>query len=392
MKQPIASSIAQRRNGALGLTLLELLIAMALGLGILVALSSVYIAAKQSFRFQDSTGRMQEDAAYALDVMSREIRMTGFSGCMPVDTIVSGTPTTTTTSYPSLIWDQASPSGISGLNPLATIFPTDANITTRPYNVFNIFRGFDSGQSGFFSGTATTPAFTTASSLFFAGGLGESVSLNTPMTTTTDVIQAGNIDLGWSGKSSLFIISDCSNADLFKASVTSLSGTITSQSLYFAHATSDGNAQDGFTNSKVYGTDSAVIKPQWVYYYIATRDGATTPSLYRLNFDGDSRGNQQEIVSNVESMSIHYGEASAASPMVVANWRTTAASVTDWSLVLAVRVGLMMVSGLSDSNPDVVPTSTTLLGQTYTIPAINAAKVRNEFSTTIVLRNRVAPR
>ncbi len=387
MKATVLNFSMQQRKKSKGLTLIELLIALTLGMGILIALSSVYIAAKQSFRFQDSTGRMQEDASYALELMSKELRMTGFSGCVGVETIVQSTPTVSTITYPALTWDEITPSGIAGLNPLATLFPTDTNITSRAYAPHNIFRGFDSGQSSMFSGTASTPDFVSASSIFFAGGFAESAALSSAMLTTTSAISASTNTFGWSGKNLLFIISDCVDANLFKGAVTTAGGTLT-----IAHGTSDGNTMNGFRNDKIYGTDATLVKAQWVYYYLATRSGATTPSLYRLNFDGESRRNSEEIIANVEGMAIHYGEASSASPLVVANWRTTAASVTDWNRVVAVRVGLMMVSGQTDSNADVVPTSTTLLGSSYTIPTSNSSRVRNEFSTTIVLRNRVAPR
>ena len=74
-------------------------------------------------------------------------------------------------------------------------------------------------------------------------------------------------------------------------------------------------------------------------------------------------------------------------------WRTTAASVTDWSRVVAVRVGLMMVSADNAANTDVTTATPPFLGASYT-PASGASttRVRKEFSTTVVLRNRIAPR
>jgi hypothetical protein len=60
---------------------------------------------------------------------------------------------------------------------------------------------------------------------------------------------------------------------------------------------------------------------------------------------------------------------------------------------VAVRIGLMMVSGDQSANQEVTQGALTLLGASYTIPAgASASRVRKEFSTTIVLRNRVAPR
>jgi type IV pilus assembly protein PilW len=151
---------------------------------------------------------------------------------------------------------------------------------------------------------------------------------------------------------------------------------------------------------------------QWSFYYAATRSGASTPSLYRVFYDGNARGNAQEIIANVESFKLMYGENTMGKDSVTNNactiatggatcvpnlqadvWRTTAASVTDWSRVVAVRIGLMMVSADSNAIADLSQVTPTLLGQTYTIPTgASTGRLRKEFSTTVVLRNRVASR
>ena len=81
--KPLAFDSSARHQS--GFTLVELLVSLALGLAVLVGLSSVYVAAKQSFRFQETSGRLQEDAVFALDMISRDLRMAGFAGCRGVD-------------------------------------------------------------------------------------------------------------------------------------------------------------------------------------------------------------------------------------------------------------------------------------------------------------------
>ena len=74
-------------------------------------------------------------------------------------------------------------------------------------------------------------------------------------------------------------------------------------------------------------------------------------------------------------------------------WRTTAASVTDWSHVVGVRIGLMMVGGEANSTADLSTATPPLLGASYSLPSgASANRLRKEFSTTVVLRNRVAAR
>ena len=94
-------------------------------------------------------------------------------------------------------------------------------------------------------------------------------------------------------------------------------------------------------------------------------------------------------------MLVHYGEdtsTSTAPTMQADTLRTTAGAVAAWSRVVAVRVGLMMVTSDATAGIEVTQTTPTLLGQSYTVPTGTGNVIRKEFSTTIVLRNRVLPR
>lgn len=371
-----------------GLSLIELLVALVLSLAVLIALSYVYVAAKQAFRFQENTGRMQEDGAYALDLISREMRMAGHGGCAGIGRDASVIPNVYT---PGLIWSNTAASIIQGLNPLEAVLPGDALITVQPFTPFNTLRGFDTGPNAMFA-TGNVPAWsTTSSSIFFAGASGQSAALSAPMALATSALTLNTNTFGWAGKNLSLIISDCTDSSLFNGAVTAV-GAGPTAALNVAHGTTDGNGVANFRGSKIYGTSSVVMTAEWNFFYVATRTGATTPSLFRVRHNGENRLNAEEVISNVEAMKIHYGEANAATPEVVSNWRTTAAAVTDWSRVVAVRVGLMMISSDANNNTDLPAATIKLLGASYTIPTGQTNRSRREFSTTIVLRNRVAPR
>ncbi len=62
-----------------GRTLLELLIAIAIGLVILLALGTVYLATTSTNRQSTSVSRMSEDAAVAFNLMGSGLRMAGYS-------------------------------------------------------------------------------------------------------------------------------------------------------------------------------------------------------------------------------------------------------------------------------------------------------------------------
>lgn len=377
-----------------GLTLVELLIALVLSLAVLIGLSSVYVVVKQAFRFQENTGRLQEDANFALDAISRELRMTGYGGCAGVKKIVVGA---TTTYYPGSVLSSGSPDGIEGSNPLAQIETSNAEVIVQPLTSFNFIRGFDNVPSAMFA-SGSVPTTSGTDSLLISGGSAESVAVSVPMVAANSPLTIPSDPYSWrnavpnSGVYNM-IVSDCTSSSIFAGKVSVSAGVTT-----IAHDTSLGNSSDNFSSSHLFGNDATVNLLRWNFFYVATRAGASTPSLYRVTFNGNSRLAAEEIVSNVESMQLHYGENTgldgAGVPTLVADeWRTTAADVTDWSRVVAVRVGLMMVSADDNASPGMTLATPTLLGQSYTAPAgASANRLRKEFSTTVVLRNSVAAR
>ena len=63
---------------ASGMTMMELLIAMALGLMVMIVILMMYSSARQSFRLQNGLTRVQEDGRVAIHLISDEVRQAGF--------------------------------------------------------------------------------------------------------------------------------------------------------------------------------------------------------------------------------------------------------------------------------------------------------------------------
>jgi type IV pilus assembly protein PilW len=61
----------------LGLSLIELLVAMTITMLVVVAASSVYLVARQGFKSNDDSSRNLENGRFALDILTRNIRMAG---------------------------------------------------------------------------------------------------------------------------------------------------------------------------------------------------------------------------------------------------------------------------------------------------------------------------
>jgi type IV pilus assembly protein PilW len=65
-----------------GFGLLEVMLAMAIGLMVLAAASQLFVSAHQTWRLQGAALRLQDDARLALLRMAQDIRMAGMFGCL----------------------------------------------------------------------------------------------------------------------------------------------------------------------------------------------------------------------------------------------------------------------------------------------------------------------
>jgi len=70
------------RRGQRGFGLIEMLVALALGLIVVLGVVQIFIAAKNTYVSQNSAAAMQEDARFVLSKMIQEIRMVGMFGCL----------------------------------------------------------------------------------------------------------------------------------------------------------------------------------------------------------------------------------------------------------------------------------------------------------------------
>lgn len=382
--------IKNKLHNSRGFSLIELMISIVLGLMVLIGVSAVYISAKQSFRFQETSGRLQEDANFALDVISKDLRMSAFAGCKGVN--VEAGPI-----YYPINSLATTSQAITGPNPMGTVVSiTDTNyalVALKPLSPQNFIRGFDSLKNEMFA-VGSIPTAAGGDSLYLGRGGNNSVALKKIVTSTENFFTIESDAFSWGSATAnngfyTMVVSDCSKSHVFSGKVAGGGTRINYE---------DSSNSTPYLGGFKYDIDAIVMPLEWSYYYLSTRVGALTPSLYRVRYDGNLRKDPEELVANIEMIKFHYGENTAndlatGSPTLQANvWRTTAASVTDWSRVVAVRVGLMVVSEAADSNADVsAPKS--LLGQAYTIPVgASVNRQRKEFSTTIILRNRVAAR
>lgn len=69
-----------------GFSLVELMVAAAIGLLLVAVIGNVYLAGRQSFRDQDEASRLQESGRFVLDIVSRVLHATGRTDFGPANT------------------------------------------------------------------------------------------------------------------------------------------------------------------------------------------------------------------------------------------------------------------------------------------------------------------
>jgi type IV pilus assembly protein PilW len=74
-KQPNAQHRQQ------GLTLVEIMVAVALSVILLTGVIQIFVGSKATYRLQDNIARLQENGRFALDFLTRDVRMAGYRGC-----------------------------------------------------------------------------------------------------------------------------------------------------------------------------------------------------------------------------------------------------------------------------------------------------------------------
>lgn len=348
-----------------GLSLVELIIALALSATLILGIFTVYMDSNQTSRLGTSLARIQEAGRIATDVMARDMRMVGFQGCADPDDVT--------------------------LNIIAENPPTSDFFEST-------LRGWEVADATWADGTefdgTTIESRALVGSDVLAVQRGESVEVE--MTGKMDVsnanIQVVGSDVDLFAQDDMVLISDCEAADLFRITSTPSSGT-------WAHG--KGNNTDNRL-SQLYNGDSArIMRFSATVYFVADtgRDdaqGNDIRALYRAtnNLLNSATPTFQidEIVEGVESLQIEYGELLATDNIRY----TTADNVGDMAGVLAVRVGMLIsdtdqVRDTGDTADYALPGETIEAETGAGAGAVTHpedGRLRRSFTSTVMLRNR----
>lgn len=325
-------------NNQTGFSLIELMVAMTIGFIVVGAVGYVYLGSRSAFRTTDNMSRMQESARYALDVLSRDVRMAGFVGCGNL-----GNTVVTTIANPP----------VPAMSAATAITGQD----------------FSAAVANFLGTTITRPAGDTLSIM---GAFGGGVPLVGNLVPSNANIQIAGNPYGFA-VGDVLMVTDCENADIFRPTTVSGGGTVT---MSHANSTNTGNRVG------TYGPDGIVFKMQQFSYFIGINP-AGNRALYRTEMTTGAAQGTQELVENVEDMQVTYGRDTTGDR--AADVYSDATGVgANWNQVVSARISLLLAS------PE---NNVTTSAQTYMYngASVNAGDRRmyQTFTATIGIRNRL---
>ncbi len=342
-----------------GLTLIELMVAMVLSLVLMLGAMQLFVGSKQTYQLSEGLARVQENGRFALDLLAREVRQAGYTGCFARP------------EFTNLIDD-------------------DNSAATDPpwwqYNFVQPIFGYEGSDADvdfpaeLTAGPSDAPAWTAEAEpdalVVLFGDARQNFAVTGPASPSPDAALEIDSTIEWDAGQAL-LATDCERATSFR-----LTTAKTASDSLLKHAASGLPSQNNCSASLPYSCGSGVapimIRPyvkdvsrvvalQARGYYVANTnrldaDGNPVPALYRqrLTASGLTR---EELVEGVADMQVTYGVAPENNRSAEKFLPKDDVDDDEWPQVVALRIELTMRSVIDP-----------LLEQT--------------FAATIALRNR----
>lgn len=346
-----------------GFSLIELMIAITLGLFLVGAIISVYLAETQIYKSTNSQASIQNAENAIAGLVTPVIRAAGFNGCSSL-----------TQSLSNLNAGGPPPLGTLGtsINALFGYAGSGATLTIVQDNSANDVIATD--WSPTLDATLTGKVQAGSDVLILLGAIP-----NTPPVGVT-VIPLGAATMTLQNTTGLAvgqlgIVSDCLKSSIFQ--ITAIAGnTIT-------HAATGGAIGTNSTSvfAVNYQTGALFVPLQQTAFYVAQGVGGDQSALMRSTYN-NGVWTDLPLVPGVEAMQVLYGIGTNN----ILTQYVSANAVTDWTQVYSVRLGFLIQGQVgSGTTSNASSRQFTVLNTTVTVPA--DGRLRHVYEMTINLRN-----
>jgi len=351
-----------------GLSLVEIMVALAVGVVLLTGVIQIYASTKATYRLQDSLARLQENGRFALSFLTRDVRMAGYHGCTNFG------PITNTLNNPaSLQYDFTI--GLTGYNDVGASPPAVLSaagvVPAAGTDVIVVRRNSDD---------PIRVVKNNSSAQLFAEVLSQEPGGCSDGTDKVSGLCATDI----------LMVSDCIKSRIFQAGNLQVTGTPPDVNITHPASGTPGNAISSWGGASApaeeqFSDDAEIVRIGTYAYFISNKvvNGASMPVLNR--YDG---GQVFELVEGVEDMQISYGEDTDGDR--TADVYRDANAVFDWSAVVSARIHLLLRTNdnnLTDTPMDYVYKGATVAGAS--LPSSDRY-LRREFTATVTVRNRAS--
>lgn len=324
-----------------GFSLVEIMIATTLGLVLLAGLSQMFVSSKQGYRVQESGARMQENARFAMEYLSRAIRQADFWG---------GAPASEMTAISSGLADGAA--------------------------------------------SACSEAWMTDFARAVQGWQGAAASPLANCTVTAYVPHSDVLALRYADPDGYISDAELADGDGDETS----NGRSIVRALVGRNAVLFNHADRSVARSATSGIEGAEAEGALNYRYAAyvfflrnftaVVGGPATPSLYWRRLDSGGTTESQQLVEGIEQLKFSYGIDSDGDRVADRYKEAGAVTTAEWAGVLSVRISLLVRGDQLDSYSD-DQTYPMTASYTYT-PAAEARRFqRRLFIRDVQIRNRV---
>lgn len=286
-----------------GLSLIELMIAMVLGLLVVGGAIGIFLSNQQTYRATESLGRVQENARVAFELMARDLRGAAGNPCgnnLPVANVIEN---------PDTRWWTNWGDGIRGVD--GAFAQEDPGNRVAGTDAVELM----SGDGG---GDVTVVSHNPSSAQF-------------ALSTADHDLEADDVLMVCDNRQAAIFQMTGPNAT--NATVVHNSGTGTVGNCTKGLGVPVDCSSTGGTPYE-YGPNSKVVKLHAVRWYVGTN--ARGNSLYRSTLRNGAVGNPEEITDGVEDMQITYLLPGATS------YVNAAGVGTRWNEVLAARIEIVL--------------------------------------------------
>lgn len=339
------------KNTRNGFSLVELLVAMTLGLVLLGGIYKVFISSTRTYQINQAVSRLQENGRFAISFLTPEIRQAGYSGCL-----------------------QDATKFVNTLN----------NPSSYTLDFKTGIQGFDAqgtGWSPVVDATITNPL--AGSDIITLRGLSaeDGVYLEKLMNDSTADLKVtdGTTNIA---DDDILLVTDCEAAAVFQVTnYTASNGNV----VHNVGTGVPGNSTTDLGHAFKPGAEIARIRTS--SFFISTNPSGQ-PALYRTDYPNiPGMPATFELVEGIENMQIRYGVAANSNKSSPITGYVTAAGVTDWDRVKSVRIALLVRTLNEINGLDADVGNYSVNGVTVVAPGDR--RLRHVFTTTISVRNRL---